>query len=173
MEGYLLKKKTALFFIMASLMVLYASTLIYAESPQASANRAINEAQNSIYSAYTSVAQADQAGGDVSNLVDQLNTAITLLEEAKESYGEEDYSTAYENATEAKNIAETVKSDADDLKARANFTRISQMIIIPIVIVLVAIFGFIFLKRGWKWLERKADEEFLEMEVVITDEEEK
>ncbi len=148
-------------------------TLTYAESPQASANRAINEAQVSIYSAYASVAQADQAGGDVSNLVDQLNTAISLLEEAKESYEEEDYSSAFEKAVQAKNIAETVKTDADDLQARANFTRILQIVVIPIIIVLVIIFSFIFLKRGWKWLERKADEEFLEMEVSVTDEEEK
>jgi hypothetical protein len=168
-----LKPKITLALIVLSLMALTISVPIYAESPQASANRTINDAQDSIYLAYTSIAQADQAGGDVSNLVDRLNTAIRLLEEAKESYGEEDYSTAYEKAIEAKNIAETVKTDADDLKARANFTRISQMIIIPIVIVLVIIFGFIFLKRGWKWLERKADEEFLEMEVALTDEEEK
>ncbi|MFX1520036.1 MAG: hypothetical protein ACFFCD_08945 [Promethearchaeota archaeon] len=168
-----MKPKITMVLIVLSLMTLAISVPIYAESPQASANRAINEAQDSIYSAYKSVAQADQADGDVSNLVDQLNTAITILEQAKESYGEEDYSTAYEKAVEAKNIAETVKTDADDLTARANFTRISQMIIIPIAIVLVVIFGFIFLKRGWKWLERKADEEFLEMEVALTDEEEK
>ena len=38
----------------------------YAQSSQASANRAINEAQDSIYVAYKSIAQAEQAGGDVS-----------------------------------------------------------------------------------------------------------
>lgn len=157
---------------MASLIVLYMGTLAYAESPQASANRAINEAQDSIYLAYKSVAQADQAGGDVSKLVDQLNTAISLLDEAKDSYEQEDYSTAYEKAVEAKNIAETVEKNADDLQARANFTRILQMIVIPIVVVLAVIFSFIFIKRGWKWLERKADEEFLEMEVGIPEEEE-
>ncbi|MCK5587348.1 MAG: hypothetical protein KAI34_01315 [Candidatus Lokiarchaeota archaeon] len=167
-----MKKKTVLFLILASLIVLYAGTLAYAESPQASANRAINEAQDSIYSAYKSVAQADQAGGDVSNLVDQLNTAISLLEDAKDSYEQEDYSTANEKAVEAKNIAVTVEKNADDLRARANFTRSLQMIVIPIIVVLAVIFGFIFLKRGWKWLERKADEEFLEMEVVVPEEEE-
>ncbi len=167
-----MKKKTVLFLILASLIVLYAGTLAYAESPQASANRSINEAQDSIYSAYKSVAQADQAGGDVSNLVDQLNTAISLLEDAKDSYEQEDYSTANEKAVEAKNIAVTVEKNADDLRARANFTRSLQMIVIPIIVVLAVIFGFIFLKRGWKWLERKADEEFLEMEVVVPEEEE-
>ena len=167
-----MKKKTVLFLILASLIVLYAGTLAYAESPQASANRAINEAQDSIYSAYKSVAQADQAGGAVSNLVDQLNTAISLLEDAKDSYEQEDYSTANEKAVEAKNIAVTVEKNADDLRARSNFTRSIQMIVIPIIVVLAVIFGFIFLKRGWKWLERKADEEFLEMEVVVPEEEE-
>jgi vacuolar-type H+-ATPase subunit I/STV1 len=167
-----LKKKTALFIIIASLIVFYIGSPVYAESTQASANRAINEAQDSIYVAYKSIAQAEQAGGDVSNLVDQLNNAVTLLEEARGSYEQEDYSAAYEKAVEAKSIAETVEQNADDLQARANFARILQLIVIPLVIVLAVIFSFIFIKRGWKWLERKADEEFLEMEIGIPEEEE-
>ncbi|MFX1464926.1 MAG: hypothetical protein ACFFA5_00430 [Promethearchaeota archaeon] len=167
-----MKKKTALFIVLASLIVFYMGSLAYAESSQASANRAINEAQDSIYVAYKSIAQADQAGGDVSNLVDQLNTAVSLLEEAKDLYEQEDYSAAYDKAVEAKSIAETVKQNADDLQARANFAKTLQIIVIPVVIVLVVIFSYIFIKRGWKWLERKADEEFLEMEIGIPEEEE-
>ena len=167
-----MKKKTVLFIIIASLIVFYIGSPVYAQSSQASANRAINEAQDSIYVAYKSIADAEQAGGDVSNLVDQLNNAISLLEEARDSYEQEDYSTAYEKAVEAKSIAETVEQNADDLQARANFARILQLIVIPLVIVLVVIFSFIFIKRGWKWLERKADEEFLEMEIGIPEEEE-
>ncbi len=147
-------------------------SLAYAESSQASANRAINEAQDSIYVAYKSIAQAEQAGGDVTNLVDLLNTAVSLLEDARDSYEQEDYSTAYEKAVEAESIAETVKQNADDLQARASFARTLQIIVIPLAIVLAVIFSYIFIKRGWKWLERKADEEFLEMEIGIPEEEE-
>jgi hypothetical protein len=169
-----LKKKTVLFILITSLIVFHIGmgSLAYAESSQASANRAINEAQDSIYEAYKSIAQADQAGGDVSNLVDQLNTAVLLLEEARESYNQDDYSTAFDKAVEAKNIAETVEQNADDLQARANFARILQLIVIPLIIVLAVIFSYIFLKKGWKWLERKADEEFLEMEIGIPEEDE-
>ena len=144
----------------------------YAQSSQASANRAINEAQDSIYVAYKSIAQAEQAGGDVSNLVNQLNTAVSLLDEARDSYEEEDYSAAYDKAVEAKSIAETVEQNADDLQARASFARALQIVVIPLVIVLAVIFSYIFIKRGWKWLERKADEEFLEMEIGIPEEDE-
>ncbi|WP_287584069.1 hypothetical protein [Candidatus Borrarchaeum sp.] len=170
-----MKKNTALFIIivsLVSLIVFYTGSPAYAQNSQASANRAINEAQDSIYMAYKSIAQADQAGGDVTNLVDQLNTAVSLLEEARDSYGQGDYSTAYEKAVEAESIAETVKQNADDLHARASFARSLQIIVIPVVIVLVVIFSYIFIKRGWKWLERKADEEFLEMEIGIPAEEE-
>jgi hypothetical protein len=165
-------KKTALFIIIASLIVFYIGSPAYAESSQASANRAINEAQDSIYVAYKGIAQAEQAGGDVSNLVDQLNIAVSLLEEARDLYKQEDYSAAYDKAVEAKNIAETVEQNADDLQARASFARALQIVVIPLVIVLAVIFSFIFIKRGWKWLERKADEEFLEMEIGTPEEDE-
>jgi len=88
-----------LFFILSiAFFTLSASQVLGDESEAVSS---VSQAENSLDSAYLSLLEAERAGGDVSEVVKVLNTAIEYYSEAERAIKKGEYDTAVLLATEA------------------------------------------------------------------------
>ena len=83
------------------------------------ASSSVAEADVAIREAFKATLNAERAGANVSGLMSRLNEAGVILGEAEIAFGNGDSSRAADNASQCINIAESVKSDADVLKALA------------------------------------------------------
>ncbi|HKM51502.1 MAG TPA: hypothetical protein VJZ75_10030 [Candidatus Bathyarchaeia archaeon] len=121
--------------------------------------------------AFTKLAIVYSSGGQAPALVDELNKALNLVQEAKiaESNG---------NATEATNFENQARSLISDVLARAPlaqlqaqheaFNRVLFLVASIPVVVVISTATFYLGLRTWTWYEKM---KFLEMKIVENDEE--
>ena len=79
----------------------------------------INGATSAIYRAFDSVLEAETLGGNVTTLLQQLNTAGFLLSQAQNSFASGNATDSAEDAQKAFSIADQVNSQALSLKILA------------------------------------------------------
>jgi hypothetical protein len=83
------------------------------------ASSSVGEADVAVRRAFNATLDAERAGANVSGLILRLNEAGTILGEAEIALGNGNSSEAASKAGQCVEIAESVKSDADVLKASA------------------------------------------------------
>ncbi len=111
------------FFYFSLMILLIGSILLYLNLARASediANSAIETAETTMISAFEAVTEAEQAGGNVTGLLDQLNEAGELLAAARMLYTNGDFDDAIYFANLSKNIGEEVEIAAYELKDLAS-----------------------------------------------------
>jgi hypothetical protein len=110
----------------------------------------ISRAKDSLKSAYLSVLDAERAGGDISELVARLNTALEYFSEAERAFGSGEYDSAVllaEKVAEASNgiLEEAVRlRGAAELQGEISFR--NQLILSSGVVCSTVLFGFL----GWR-----------------------
>ena len=92
---------------------------ILANNNEETASLAIADAEETIISTYGAVLEAEQAGGNVTDLFARLNEAGEFLAAANVSYRNGDFDNAIYFANLSKNIGEEVKNEAFELKGSA------------------------------------------------------
>jgi hypothetical protein len=83
------------------------------------ASSSVGEADVAVRRAFNATLEAERAGANVSGLILRLNEAGGLLGEAEIALGNGNSSEAASEASQCVGIAESVRSDADALKASA------------------------------------------------------
>ncbi len=79
----------------------------------------LQAANTAVGQAFNAVLDAEKAGGNVSSLLTQLNTAESFLTEAETAYNNGNNATADTKANQASNIAQSVQSQALALKSKS------------------------------------------------------
>jgi uncharacterized membrane protein len=97
------------------ILFLVASLLLLKANVSYSQTETINNAQNQIHAAYQALIEANDAGGDTSELADKLNQALNLTSQAEQIINT-DPSNAERLATEAQTLANNVATEAPAIK---------------------------------------------------------
>lgn len=139
------------------------------EASFATASQPFLDAENSIGNAYRAVLDADNAGANVTELVEQLNIAVDLLDEARTVY-ETNQTYAEELANQTIAIANAVHEAALDLLADTQSLNSVWVILFPLGIVFVIVFVGIVLYYSWRTIAVEEEEELLKMEVSVPEE---
>jgi hypothetical protein len=131
------------------------------------ANAAIDEAEHALGSGYVVAAEAEDAGANVSMLLNKLGSASALLSAAHVAYRARDYENASALAIECNHAAEGIAGDALSLKADAEKT-VSDRLLLTVAgscvgLVLLGVFGFI----GWRFLKRRYYSRVLDTKPVV------
>lgn len=121
---------------------------ILADSNQDTASVAIADAEETMISTFEAVLEAEQAGGNVSGLLVQLNEAGEFLAAARMSYRNGDFDDAVYFADLSRNIGEEVENAAYELKDLASDEEIQGMWFT----VLGSISGVILVVSGSLWV---------------------
>ena len=127
------------------------------------ANASIGQAERDLGSAYVEVAEAEDAGADVSALLNKLGSAGDTLSEAYAAFRSGDYENASALAMACNNAVEEIAGDAARLKTDSEKTH-SDTLLLTVVgsgvgLVLLFVFGFL----GWKLLKRRYFRRVLDM----------
>lgn len=147
-------------FLCALMTILVFATILFvspvlASSNQESASLAITDAEETIISAYEAVLEAEQAGGNVTGLLTQLNKAGDFLATARMFYRNGDFDDAVRLADSSKNMGEEVKNSAHELKDQAWNEGVQRMWFT----MFGSIFGIISVVLGslwvWHFLKRR------------------
>ena len=110
-------RRKALLFLIGVLFVLSLLLSLCVESVKAeNENALITEAQSSINQAFANVLAAEQSGGDITDLMLNLNNAGALLAEAENSYRSGAFDDISSKAVSARMIANQVNEDAIALR---------------------------------------------------------
>ena len=100
---------------------------ILADSNQDTASVAMADAEETMISAYEAVLEAEQAGGNFSGLLAQLNEAGEFLASARMSYRNGDFDNAIYFADLSRNIGEEMENAAYELKDLASDEEMQRM----------------------------------------------
>lgn len=122
------------------------------------ASSLIAEADGSIRTAFVAVAEAEQAGANVSSLVMRLNEIGPVLTEANVAFRTGDYDNASLLAGRCVSLVDGVASEAQYLKNSAESARRNQLMLVTsassvglCVLFVVGLFGWKFLK--WRFVK--------------------
>ena len=144
--------------LLALIILLIAKGSIYASGAAASDFSSANSAINS---AYTATLAAQQKGGNVSQLVSQLNSAISLLQKASRE-NSTNPSGALSDLQNATRIAGGVITQAPSIAAVGSASiqsrdvlSISSAVAIGIIALLLYIFGERIYRRLWYYLYKE------------------
>jgi hypothetical protein len=145
-----------LFFVLLILSVFAAPICVsgaFAAYSENTAASAIDRAEAAMVSAYEAVSDAEQAGANVSRLLDRLNVAGEHLDEAHMLYRLGNFDGAIHSADLSSEIGADVKNEAEELKIEAygSWIRIVWIRIIgSIVGVIFVVFGAFIVWRVFK-----------------------
>lgn len=112
-----------------------------------------NDAHEKIIEAFSSVQEADNAGGDVSHLVNMLNEALDLISQA-DSIASSNPTQAQELYQQAEDIANQVLLEAPLVREEGILAQRNRNIMLEIELAILATLGFILYKFGPKLLWR-------------------
>lgn len=127
------------------------------------------DAENAVGDAYIAILNADNAGANVTELVNQLNDAVDLLDEAWRIYGT-NQTLAEELANQAEVIANEVYVAALELLSETQRGSSMWLILISLGVIFLIVFIGIALYYSWRGMSAEKDKELLEMEVSIPEE---
>ena len=136
-----------------SLFLFPLFTLKVGASSEDTATLVFTQAEETVASAYEAVLEAEQAGANVSELLDQLNVAGEYLTEANMLYRVGDFDGAVHSADMARSRAEEVRRSAEELKIDAYESWIASLLIritSSIVGIIVVILGTFIAWRVFK-----------------------
>jgi len=132
------------------------------------ASSSVGEADVAVRRAFNATLDAERAGANVSGLILRLNEAGGILAEAEMALGNGNSSEAFSKAVQCVGIAQSVKSEADVLKASAldgartvfwTFLTFSVAGIVVFVVVLMLV---------WRWFKRGYVGKMLSMKPEVT-----
>lgn len=125
-------------------------TFVKASNERAS----IEAADSSINQAFTNILAAEEAGGNVTQLLARLNSAGSLLAEADNAYRNGNLVNVTSKAENARSIADQVNSDAISLQ-NASISRSQNSFILTLIFsVDGAIIFAVVLIIVWRWFKR-------------------
>jgi hypothetical protein len=122
---------------------------VYGTVGENEAASALTDAERSIGSAYRAVLEAEQAGANVSSLLDQLNEAGQNLSVAHIAYAQGDFQKASDFANSSRNIGEEVQNAAVNLKNSMLYESAQRMWLTIIGSTIGVI--IVFLGSFWVW----------------------
>lgn len=149
----------ALVTIFVSATVFFVSPIL-ANSDQDTASVAIADAEETVVLAYEAVLEAEQAGGNVTGLLAQLNEAGEFLAAARMLYRNGDFDNAIYFANLSRSIGEEVESAAYELKDSASDEGVQRMwftILGSISGIILVVLGSL---RVWWFLKRRYQDGF-------------
>ena len=127
------------------------------------ATTAVGQAEHDLDSAYIAVAEAEDAGADVSALLNKLNSTGDFLSEAYAALSIGNYVSASVLAIDCSSAVEGIAGDAARLKADAEKTHSDRFLFAVVEssvgLVLLLVFAF----SGWKFLKRRYYRRVLDM----------
>jgi hypothetical protein len=124
-------------------------------SSEDAAASAISEAEEAVGLAYETVLEAENAGAEVSGLLDKLDEAGMLLAEAQVSFRLGDFDEAFSLANLCSGIGESVEDEAYELRVEAYGSRVMVSWLTmagSLVGVVVVAFGSFW---GWRVFRRR------------------
>jgi len=134
---------------------------------QADANQMLAEAENAVVSAYVSVAEADGAGANVSQLLVKLEDAGALLAEAQNSYRVGDYERAFSLAMNCSDAVNNVVQDALALKSETEEAQGQKLLFTAGVSSACLSVLFVLSLFGWRFLKKVYLKRVLEMKPEV------
>jgi hypothetical protein len=133
------------------------------------ASSSVGEADVAVRRAFNATLDAERAGANVSGLILRLNEAGTILGEAEIALRGGDSSEAAGKAVQCVEIAESVKGDADVLKASAlDGARTVFWASLAFSVVGIAVFVVV-LMLVWRWFKRGYVRRMLGMKPEVAD----
>jgi len=129
----------------------------------------IQAADASINQAFTNVLAAEKAGGNVTQLLAQLNTAGALLAEADNNYYVGNLENVTSSANTARSIANQVNSDAIGLR-NSSIIRSQKIGLFTVVFSVISITIFIAVMfLVWQRLKNGSNRKFLASKPVVAE----
>ncbi len=151
---------------------LYSSFhFLVSSSQQSEAEQAINSAQSAINVAYNHLVVADRTGAPIIDLIEDLNSAINDLNQARTAYNNMDYAFAITLAGNAQDTANSV-TDQSQQRRFATLAQLQVQIILAIVVTAIAILVTYFALTRWYKYRKQKRRDFLQMEIRLPDEDE-
>ena len=146
-----LKINTAAFGLIALFLTMTIILTMVQPFPVIHAQATSGDAYEKVMVAFTSVQEADIAGGDVDHLVSELNGALELIAEG-DLIASTNLSEAQELYQQAEDIADWVILEAPIIKEEGILAQQNSNIILGIELIILVAFGLIIYKFGPKLL---------------------
>jgi len=157
----MLKRDYALACIVALTLVLAMRLNVCSALDQPEAQAAVANADGGLASAYGAVAEAEQAGGNVTQLVASLRVAGGLLDDAHDAYRIGDYDRAYSSASNCSSEALGIASQAASLKGQAAQASSNALFFtVALSSVVLSVF-FVLSLLGWRFLKNRYEKRVL------------
>ncbi|MEM1582873.1 MAG: hypothetical protein QXX94_07045 [Candidatus Bathyarchaeia archaeon] len=115
----------------------------------------IAQSEENILLAFEKVREAEKAGANVSELIEELNEALTLLHEAKTCFINGDLEKAAEKVSRSNNIVDDVKAKAIFLKDSAYAQAKNSYMLSFLTFIIGAPSIILATIVVWKWFKRK------------------
>jgi hypothetical protein len=162
---YMVKRKIFVCF-MFILMFFWFAHVCFAVD-KAAADEALIDAENELASAYVSVAEAEDGGAEVSELMVKLESAASLLSDAGNSYRLGDYDKAYSCAVNCSDSVEGIVSAASSLKLKAEDAYNERLFATATMSSAVLSVLFVLSLFGWKFWKNRYYKRVLEMKPEV------
>ena len=134
---------------MVLIIILPGCGFALCESDVEGARSALESAEEAVASAYRSVLEAEGAGGEISELVARLNSALEYLSGAERAFESGEYDGAVLSAGKAVEASDAIGSDAVALKrlaeVRGEIMFRNQLVLSILLVSLTVSLGFL----GW------------------------
>jgi hypothetical protein len=118
------------------------------------ASIAINQAEQNLKLAYVEVAESENAGANISLLLNKLEVAASYISESDSAFRIGDYANAFSLASECSISVQGVVGDAERLKINAEISHNASFLLTAvgsgIGIGLILFFGFL----GWRFFKK-------------------
>lgn len=145
--------------------LLFMIVLLVLTVPQAN-TQASEDIATLSYQTFNRISAIYQAGGEARDLVDRLNSALQLIQDAhvKRSQGDEAAAKNLEDqARQAMNEVNNEVPTAQQRSERESRNKTYSVLISAIFVTVISTFAFCVALRGWRWYEKS---KLFEMRIV-------
>ena len=130
---------------------------------------AISQVEGDLGLAYVAVAEAAEAGADITDMLDKLVDAGVFLSAANNAFRIRDYTTAHELAERCGEAVAGIVTEAARLKAQAGTARDNRLLLAvlgsSVGLVLLIVFGFL----GWRVFRKRYFKRTLDFKPKLED----
>jgi hypothetical protein len=146
--------------ILSSCVFSSASTIhTYASTSQAEAREKLYSAENYTSKAFVAVAQAEEAGADITHLTGDLERILNLTEKANAQYLAGNYSDCVQSSQEAISLADNIVSGAESMRqdalAKSGYSQFLTVGLFIAVDIMVCAVGLWLIHRRYKRIYRE------------------
>ncbi|MHA1199982.1 MAG: hypothetical protein ACTSQF_11695, partial [Candidatus Heimdallarchaeaceae archaeon] len=153
-------------FIIYCLFLASVMSLPTTAQTQQDALLAIQQADDRLFEAVSSLEEASRSNIDIRDLVIITDDARQLIILAKEMYIDANYTTAYNNANDAN---EELTEVVDEVELRTNSNQQNRTILFSLLgvfsAIFIGLFIFLFIRKGYPWYLEKRNEEYGKLEI--------